>query len=82
MFHNNFSTLSDSYFDSRNIALIPLRLPGCMRVLALKSSFVLVEWINILSELTQDGRIISDVQADTDIAQFLSSTLKECTGAY
>ena len=53
-----------------------------MRVLALKSSFVLVEWINILSELTQDGRIISDVQADTDIAQFLSSTLKECTGAY
>ena len=51
-----------------------------MRVLALKSSFVLVEWINILAELTLDGRYFNDAEATIDIAHFLSSALKECSG--
>lgn len=53
-----------------------------MRVLALKSSFVLVEWINILSELTLNGRVIGEVEAESNIVQFLASTLKECAGEY
>ena len=51
-----------------------------MRVLVLKSSFVLVGWINILAELTQSGKIVSDVEADADIKHFLSLALKECVG--
>ena len=51
-----------------------------MRVLVLKTSFVLVGWINILAELTESGKIVSDVEADADIKHFLSSTLKECVG--
>ena len=46
----------------------------------LKTSFVLVGWINILAELTESGKIVSDVEADADIKHFLSSTLKECVG--
>jgi hypothetical protein len=51
-----------------------------MRILALKSSFVLVEWINILAEVTQSGRVYSESEASEDIKHFLMSALKECVG--
>lgn len=51
-----------------------------MRVLVLKSSFVLVEWIKLLAELTVSGKVVSEAEAATEIKKFLSSTLAECVG--
>lgn len=51
-----------------------------MRVLVLKSSFVLVEWIKLLAELTVSGKVVSEAEAATEINQFLSSTMAECVG--
>jgi hypothetical protein len=51
-----------------------------MRVLVLKSSFVLIEWIKLLAELTVSGKVFSETEANVDIKQFLSSTLAECVG--
>jgi hypothetical protein len=64
--------------DYQNYLLV--RVLTRMRVLVLKTSFVLVGWINILAELTQSGKRVSDVEADADIKHFLSATLKECVG--
>ena len=51
-----------------------------MRVLVLKSSFVLVEWIKLLAELTVSCKVVSEIEANIEIKQFLSSTLAECVG--
>ena len=51
-----------------------------MQVLVLKSSYVLIGWINVLAELTESKRVVPSSQANSDIKHFLSATLKECVG--
>lgn len=51
-----------------------------MQVLVLKSSYVLIGWINVLAELTESRRVVPSSQANSDIKHFLSATLQECVG--
>lgn len=49
-----------------------------MRVLSLRSSHVLVEWINILSEITQSKKTYSNADSNKHIKYFLKNVLNEC----
>lgn len=49
-----------------------------MKVLSLRSSHVLVEWINILSEITQSKKIYNKAESNKHIKYFLRNVLNEC----
>jgi hypothetical protein len=49
-----------------------------MKVLSLRSSHVLVEWINILCEITQSRKTYNKSDSNKHIKYFLRNVLNEC----